>query len=501
MAASDFWDGAAAPSRSLLSVQGLTKRFGGTLALDRVDFDVRAGEVHALLGENGAGKSTLIKCLAGVYRADAGGITGPFGAQPFGQICPGVAFVHQDLGLVPTASLAENLCLGAFPRRFGLIDWPGTRRAALEMLRALDLDLPPDRLVGELSPAERSLAAIARALSGQARVLVLDEPTATLPEADVGQVLTALSLMREKGIGIVYVSHRLDEVFRLADRVTVLRDGAVRHTGPVRELCPEALVGHVLGRALGELFPKRRAAMGEVVLRVTAVASRHCGPVSFDLRKGEVLALAGLRNSGQDTLGRIVAGALPARAGRVTVDGHDLRGDVAAAVAAGVGFISSRRIEESLAPSMTVAENLAPAARHSGLPWVNGARDAERSVRLVRQFDVRPPRPALPILSLSGGNQQKVVLARWLEQNPRVLVLEEPTVGVDVGARAEIYAKLAEAQAGGLAVLLVSSDFHEVAGLANRALIFGRGQVIGALDRDEINVDSIARLTGKGSEP
>jgi ribose transport system ATP-binding protein len=483
----------------LLQMKGVTKRFGGTLALDAVDFSVARGEIHALLGENGAGKSTLIKILAGVYRADEGRITGPDGPQTPGQICPGVAFVHQDLGLVPTASLAENLCIDGYPRRFCLIDWPTTRKAAAAMLAALDLDLDPDRTVGELTPAERSLAAIARALSRAAQVIVLDEPTAMLPEADVSRVLAALSALRKRGMGIVYVSHRLDEVFRLADSVTVLRDGAVRHVGPVGALAPDALVGHILGRTMGRQFPPRAPATDRVVLQVTELRSKHAGPVDLVLRAGEVLALAGLRNSGQDTIGRLVAGILPTRGGTIRQDGKEVKtGSVVAATDAGIGFISSRRIEESLAPMLTVAENLAPTARRVGLRWINGRAEAAQARDMVARYDIRPPRPMLPILSLSGGNQQKVVLARWLSAGLKVLVLEEPTVGVDVGARAEIYARLAEASAKGLAVLLVSSDFQEVAGLADRALIFGRGRVIGALAGADLTIDAIARLTGQG---
>ena len=250
----------AEPLAPLLTMRAVTKRFGGTLALDGVDFSVSRGEIHALLGENGAGKSTLIKILAGVYRADAGQIIGPDDAQVAGQPCPGVAFVHQDLGLVPTASLAENLSLQDYPRRFGLIDWPATRAAARGMLGRLGLELDPDRLVGELSPAERSLAAIARALSRGAKVIVLDEPTAALPEEDVARVLGVLSELRARGIGIVYVSHRLDEVFRMADRVTVLRDGVVRHAGRVDALEPAALIGHILGRSIEKQFPTRNPA-------------------------------------------------------------------------------------------------------------------------------------------------------------------------------------------------------------------------------------------------
>ena len=473
----------------LLLARGLTKRFGGTLALDAVDLALAPGEVHALLGENGAGKSTLIKILAGVHAPDEGEVRGPAGRAAPGRAVPSVAFVHQDLGLVPTVSLAENLCLdGRFPRRLGLIDWPATRGRAARALAAVGLDADPAMPLGRLGPAERALVAIARALDRKARVLVLDEPTAALPEPDVERLLAVLRELAVRGMAILYVTHRLDEVERLAHRVTVLRNGRVRFSGSVAEAGADGLVAHILGRGLDRRYPPRAAALEGMALEVRGLCSRHVGPVDLRLGRGEVLSLTGLRDSGQDVVGRMVAGVLPSRGGEVRAGGGVVPpGSVRAAVAAGIGFVSSRRLEESLAPSLTVGENLLPVPGRVGLRLVGTAVEHDRARSLAQAFDVRPPEPSRSVSTLSGGNQQKVVIARWLSMPLRALVLEEPTFGIDVGARVEIYARIAEACARGLGVLLISSDAEEVAGLAHRAVVFGswapggrdRGRVAG----------------------
>ena len=434
----------------LLDVSKVSKRFGGTEALRAVDFHVEAGEVHALLGENGAGKSTLIKVLAGIHVPDAGTVAGPFGAVPPGAMVPGLAFVHQDLGLVDTLSVAENMALQAgFARRGPLIAWGGTREAARDALRAVDLDIDPDVPVGHLGAAEKSMVAIARALVVDARALVLDEPTATLPEADVRRLHGAIARLRRRGLGIVYVTHRLDEVFRIADRVTVLRDGAVRHVGRVSDTTPAGIVEAIIGRKLEAMFPERPAPTDTPLLTVEGLGSTHAGPADFTLHAGEVLGLVGLRNSGQDVIGRLVAGALPVRTGRATLDGVplDLR-STRATIARGLGFVSSKRVEESLCPQLTLQENLFIDPVVAGLRTINGPVERARAADTLAAFGVRPPDPARIAATLSGGNQQKVVLARWLALGRRVLVLEEPTIGVDVGARAEIYRLLGRGGGG-----------------------------------------------------
>ena len=491
----------ARPSRGgtpLLRVGSLSKRFGGTQALDRVDITIRSGEVHALLGENGAGKSTLIKVLAGIHTPDGGTVEGPDGKVPPAAPVPGLAFVHQDLGLVDTLSVAEAMALSAgFVERGPLISWLGTRARAVSALAAMGLDLDPDVLVGRLGAAEKSMVAIARALMVDARILVLDEPTATLPGADVQRLHAAIGALRARGLGILYVTHRLDEVFRIAQVATVLRDGAVRHSGPVAEASPAALVEAIIGRRLGSVFPKRAAPSSRPLMLVEGLASKHAGPVDFTLHAGEVLGLVGLRNSGQDTIGRLVGGALPARAGRVLLDGKTLpSGDMHGAVAKGLGFVSSKRVEESICPQMTLRENLHLDPTLAGISFVNGRVERSRARQTLEAFGVRPPEPERNVATLSGGNQQKVVLARWLGVGRKVLVLEEPTTGVDVGARAEIYALLGVAVEAGMGALIVSSDFDEVAGLCDRAMVFDRGRPVGLLEGEALTVSALTRLSG-----
>jgi ribose transport system ATP-binding protein len=481
----------------LLAVRGLTKRFAATLALDGVDLELRAGEVHALLGENGAGKSTLIKLLAGVHRRDGGTIEwrgSP--ADPSSAPLP-IAFIHQDLGLVDTMTVAENVAVTAgYPRRLGLIDWKRAREQAREALAQLGGGIDPDARVGTLRAAERSLVAIARALAIAADVLVLDEPTAALPEHDVAHLLEAMRRLRSRGLALLYVTHRLDEVFRVGDRVTVLRDGRKVVTCPVAETTPQALIEHIVGRSLSDLFrplpPPRSAAL----LEVDGLVTQGAGPVSFRLPEGEVLGLVGLRGAGHHAVGRCLYGDLPHRGGRVMLAGEPLVARTPdAAAEAGVAFVSSKRGEESLAPNLDLRENLFMNPRASRRrPPLGGSRELADCRDALRRFAVRPADPALPIVNLSGGNQQKVVVARWLVAQARLLVLEEPTFGVDIGARAEIYRLLGLALEQGRAVLLVSSDFEEVAGLCHRALVFDRGRIVAEVPRQDLSVPRLTAL-------
>jgi ribose transport system ATP-binding protein len=349
-----------APGAALLEMRGITKRFTGTLALDAVDFSVRRGEVHALLGQNGAGKSTLIKILAGVYPGDGGEIRYAGKAvDPDTSRLP-IAFIHQDLGLVDSMTVAENVAvLAGYRRRFGLIDWRGVAQASLEALRLMGSHLDPRMLVAGLTAAEKSIVAIARALAVHSEILVLDEPTAALPEADVAHLLGALDRLRRNGIGIIYVSHRLDEVFRIADRVSVLRDGRNVRTAAIHEITPDDLVFDIVGRALERGFDPPALGTGQDVLAVENLAVDATGPVSFRARPGEILGLVGLRGAGHHAIGRAIFGALKPSGGTIHLDGRALAiGGPDAAMEAGIGFVSSKRGEESLAANMAVRENL-----------------------------------------------------------------------------------------------------------------------------------------------
>jgi ribose transport system ATP-binding protein len=484
----------------LLRCVRLSKRFGGTQALDSVDLTVVSGEVHALLGENGAGKSTLIKILAGVYIADEGSVEGPEGRAMAGRPVPGIAFVHQDLGLVETMTVAENVAVVAdYARSHGLINWRATEDMARRALDAMGCTFDPGTLVGRLSAAEKSMVAIARALAIEARILVLDEPTATLPEADVATLHDVLRRLRAQGLGIVYVTHRLDEVFRMADRVTVLRDGRVRSSRPVADTTPQGLVEDIVGRRIEDLFPEAWHAFGEVVLAVEDLASKSVGPVSFSVSAGEILGLVGLRSAGHDVVGRMIAGALPARTGTIRLNGKRLALDEPRdAIVEGVGFVSSKRAEESICAGLAVRENLFPDPGLADIRIVGTEEERDLATKTLAAFHVRPRETERPIATLSGGNQQKVVIARWLGIGRQVLVLEEPTTGVDVGAKAEIYRLLDRALSNRLAVVLVSSDFEEVSGLADRALVFSRGRAVAEVLRADLSIERLTALAAGG---
>jgi ribose transport system ATP-binding protein len=487
----------------LLSISGLTKAFPGTLALNGVDFDLRRGEIHALLGQNGAGKSTLIKILAGVYEATRGQIRLAGSVVHPSVERLSINFIHQDLGLVDSMSVAENVAVSAgYPRRMGLIDWRETRMAAEKALATMTDDIDPDAEVGELSAAERSIVAIARALATKCDVLVLDEPTASLPEKDVSQLFEALGKLRAAGLGIIYVSHRLDEVFRIADRVTILRDGYRIVSEAVKGMDADRMVSMIVGRDLIETNPTGSMIDGAPILSVENLRSGDAGPVTFSVRPGETLALVGLRGAGHDTIARAIFGNRPIHEGRVMLRGAEIFARTEqAAMAAGIGFISSKRAEESIAAALSVRENLFinPAltgTRPTG--WMAPIDERRKAIQIVERYNVRPPDPERSIATLSGGNQQKVIVARWLEGAVDYLILEEPTTGVDIGSKAEIYKLLQTSLSRGMGALLVSSDFEEVAKVSHRALVFSRGSVVAALERSDLTVSRLTTLAAGG---
>lgn len=489
----------------VLEVRGLSKRFLGTVALDDVDLDVRAGEVHALLGQNGAGKSTLIKILAGVYEPDAGSIVvgGRTMRPPHGS--SQIAFIHQDLGLVAGMTVAENVALVAgYPRYKGLISWGAVRRRAVEALALLGLDVDPDANIATLTAAQRSLVAIARALTVDVGLIVLDEPTAALPESDVGKLFAALTRLRNSGVGLIYVTHRLDEVFRIADRVTVLRDGRHIATSTVNDTSQAELVHWIVGRELEAPLARAEADTAREVLQLTDVrVGHHVGPVSFRLHAGEILGLVGLTAAGQNEIGRAIFGSEQFLDGEIILHGQALNPrNSAHAIARGIGFVSGDRVEESTAAELTVQENLfinPVALGQSLLRPRRRSAEAARARQVLDRFDVRPRDPDRIIGSLSGGNQQKVIVARWLEVGSRLLILEEPTAGVDIGSKADIYRLLAKIPEGG-GVLIISSDFEEVVSICDRALVFNRGLIIAEVPRAQLSVATLTALSA-GNAP
>ncbi|WP_435808146.1 sugar ABC transporter ATP-binding protein [Streptomyces antibioticus] len=486
-------------AHSVLSVRGLGKRFGGTVALDGVDLDVRAGGVLALLGPNGAGKSTLIKVLAGVHRADTGEVT--VDGHPLGSHAAtrAMAFIHQDLGLVEWMTVAENIALGAgYPRRAGLISWRRTRERCADALRTVAAGLDPDTPIARLAPAERAQVAIARALAADAKLLVLDEPTARLPAADCARLFDVLHTLRDRGHALLYVSHRLDEVYRVADTFAVLRDGRLVGHGPLAGHSPARLVHDIVGEEQPTTVPPGTAGRtGPVVLALDAAHAPGVGPVSLELRAGEALGLVGLTGAGHAALGRALAGARPPLDGGVLLDGSPYRPrTVAEAVARGVGLVPADRLREGCLASLTVRENLlaVPRTADGSAPhWIRPRRERAEAARLIARFAVRPDDGEAVLATLSGGNQQKVMIGRRLRVGPRLLVLEEPTAGVDVGAKAALHRLLDEALAQGLAVLLVSTDAEEVASVCRRALVLVRGSVTAELSGPALTAAALTR--------
>lgn len=480
----------------LLQLRGLTKHFGGIRALEGVDFELRAGEIHALLGENGAGKSTLIKILAGIYQPDDGIIVYQGTRTRIEDVAGadrlGIRVIHQELSLAPNLSVAENVFLGREPRRFGLLDRPRMMRDA-ERLRS-ELGLPEIGDVAvpirELSVAKQQLVEIVRALSVQARVLVLDEPTASLSASEAERLFEILRRLRRQGVGIIYISHRLEEIQRLAGRVTVLRDGRSVGTQSAEELSQPELIRWMVGRELAERYPRPPWRSGQVALKVQRVRNVHVNDVSFELRYGEVLGFAGLVGSGRTELAQTLFGLLPVESGQIVIDGQarTLRhpGD---ALAAGIVLVPEDRKRQGLVMTDSVGFNLALPQTRAG--YINAPRRAEIVRRAMAGFAIKATGPDQPVMTLSGGNQQKVVVAKWMERQPKILILDEPTRGVDVGAREEMFGIIRAAVEQGMAVLLISSDLPEVMHLSHRLALYRAGQIVRETPSDEITAEEV----------
>ena len=493
------------PSQPGLFFDQIVKSFGGTKALRGVSLRVGRGEIVALLGENGAGKSTLIKTLGGIHVPDSGQVM--VDGVPYKHVSgristkQAVAFIHQDLGLIEWMSVAENIALAVgYPRRGGRIDWPATEEVARRALALVEADFAPTARVSSLTRTEKSLVAIARALAVECDFLVLDEPTASLPADEVERLFTALRPLRDKGVGMIYVSHRLDEVFQISDRVAVLRDGQMVGMRDIEHTNAEDLVSLIVGRKAREIArPDVQA--GPELLKVAGLATRKAGPVDFTISRGEMVGLVGLRGAGHEEIGRALFG-LERHRGSVLLDAvaPDLTSPKSA-MAAGVGFVARDRVVESVAPALTIRENsfLNPSATGRRLlSWMTPKVENALARHLGGRVGLTPNDPTLAIEALSGGNQQKVVVGRWLDTGRRLLIAEDPTAGVDVGAKAEIYNLLFQALASGMGVLVVSTDFEEVANICHRAIVFSRGQVVNELRGVALSTETLIQAASAG---
>jgi ribose transport system ATP-binding protein len=480
----------------LLSVSGISKHFGGTQALNHVGMEVNAGEIVALLGENGAGKSTLIKILAGVYSLDEGEVTyrGADATRNLRRLP--IAFIHQDLGLLDWMTVAENICMTlGYPRRHGMVDWKAAREVAAKALAALGADIDPDGRIQSLTRTEKSLVAIARALATDAEILVLDEPTASLPADEVARLFTALKRLKQRGVGMIYVSHRLDEVFEIADRMVVLRDGKVAGERRVAETTPEEVILLIVGREPSQVFRRPAHREGQARLVLKGVTVGDVGPVDTEIHAGEVVGLVGLRGAGQEVIGRALFGLHPITAGSAMIDGRPLKvASAREAMAEGINLVCADRVGESVMPNLSVRENafINPLAAGKGIfSFLAPSRENRATRELGQRVGLRPNDPGLAIELLSGGNQQKVVVGRWLHLKSKVYIFEDPTAGVDVGAKAEIYRLFDVALQAGAAIIIVSTDFEEIAKVCHRALVFDRGRVVGELGAADLSVENL----------
>jgi rhamnose transport system ATP-binding protein len=490
----------AEPPRPLIELRGLSKSFAGVGVLNDVGFDIRAGEVHALLGENGAGKSTLIKIIAGVHRPD-GGTVAVSGepvvfASPRDAQARGIAVVYQELLLFPELTVAENIFLGHAPRTAWGIDWATVRREARVLLDSLDShDLDIDATVGTLSVANRQRVEIAKALSQKARLLIMDEPTAALAEADVQRLMDVVRKLRAQGVAIVYVSHRMSEIFALADRVTVLRDGAYVGTRTISEVTEATLVAMMVGREIAHLFPKVEAKLGDTVLELRDVChGRRVRNISFKLRAGEILGIAGLVGSGRTELALTIFGVTPATTGQILLDGKPVTiAEPRAARDLGIAYVPEDRGTQGLVRPMTVRENVSMAVldRIARNTVIDRSEERRRAIDAIGQFGIRTRGPEQIVRQLSGGNQQKVVLAKWLAANPRVLIMDEPTRGIDVGAKSEIHALMGRLAQNGLAILMISSELPEVLGMSDRVIVISAGCIVAEFDRAEATPETV----------
>lgn len=487
----------------VIEADSITKRFGGAVAVDSVSVAVRAGEVHAIVGENGAGKSTLMRMLAGVLVPDAGKVLvdgRPIEAGTRAALDAGISLVHQELSLVPEMTVAENIMLGSFPTRSGMISSKEMQRFAAEGLREIGVEIDLNEPVSRLSVSLRQFIEIARAVARKPRVLILDEPTATLTPAETSYLLDMLRRLAGKGLAIVYISHRLPEIFSTCDRVTVLRDGQVVDAMPISEITPQDLVDKMVGRELErDLAITREATPGEVVLSARGITAAGVDGIDLDVRAGEIVGLGGLVGAGRTELVRAILGVDPRTGGEVTVteNGRVRRiGSYQSAVRNKIAYVPEERRTEGLALTMSVTDNIVLANRGElsrGGVFTPGKQTAF-ALKFAEIVGLRPLDVSLNAGAYSGGNQQKVVLAKWLARRPRIIVLDEPTRGVDVGAKAEIHRLVRELADEGTAVLMISSDLPELLDLSDVIHVIRDGRIAGTLDASDADERSVMSL-------
>lgn len=489
---------------SVLALEHVSKEFPGVKALDDVSFSVESGEIHALLGENGAGKSTLMKVLCGIYQPDSGEIRLDGQARQFSnyrEACAaGIGIVFQEFSLIPWLSVVDNVFLGREPRnRFGLIRYAQMLREAGELFDRLQIDIDPETPVHRLSVADQQFVEIAKALSLNARVLVLDEPTAPLTPGEVERLFAIMRRLRDVGVAMIFISHHLEEIFEICDRITVLRDGGYVASCPVGETSHDALVEMMVGRKVANIFPPRepRTTAAPVVLEAQIRLKGADHTNTLNLAKGEILGFAGLVGSGRSETAMALIGAYPTQVARVRLDGREVRfSSPADALAAGIGLLPEDRKRQGLILPFSCSDNIALnnlTRFYRFAPFLSRSKEAEAVDSVMDRVRVKTPSAETPVQSLSGGNQQKVVIARWLAHHCRILIFDEPTRGIDVGAKSEIYGLMKDLAAQGISIIMISSELAEITGVCDRVMVFSHGRVVAELADGQIDSEVIMR--------
>ncbi|ACK42939.1 ABC transporter related [Dictyoglomus turgidum DSM 6724] len=489
----------------ILRMEGISKAFPGVQALDRVDFEAYAGEVMALVGENGAGKSTLVKILSGVYKRDSGRIylegkrveiQDPYHAQLLG-----ISTIHQELNVTPNQTVAQNIFLGREIKRkgiwgfLGFVDKKEIEERAKKLLERVGANIPPDELVKNLSVAQIQLVEIAKALALKAKIIIMDEPTSALGPEEVEKLFEVIKQLKDQGIAIVFISHRLEEVFRIADRITILRDGKLVGYMSKDEATPDKVIYLMVNRPIGDMFKREEGIKGEPILEVRNLSSNVVKNVSFTLYKGEILGIAGLVGSGRTELVRLIFGADPKKSGEIFIEGNKVEiNSPEDAVKFGIGLVPEDRQNQGLILNMPIRENIGITIIKKLLKllnFVDKAKLTKISEEFVRRLNIKTPSVFEKVLYLSGGNQQKVVLSKWLASEPKILILDEPTRGIDVGAKAEIHAIMSQLARSGISIIMISSEMPEVLAMSDRILVMSEGKIVAEVSREEATQEKI----------
>ena len=491
-----------------IEMRGIDKAFGTNQVLKNAGFELRDGEIHALMGENGAGKSTLMKILTGVYTRDAGTVT--VDGQEVVYKSPqeaekaGIVFIYQELNVLFDLTVEENLFMGKeITKAFGVCDKKAMRQKAQEIMDKMGVNIPVNAVMSDLSVGQQQMVEICKALMVNAKVLIMDEPTAALTESETEVLFEVIESLKKKGVSIVYISHRMEEIFRLCDRITILRDGQYVGTENIRDITMDGVVQMMIGREIGERYPQRDVTIGEEVIRVEGLTHEKLfRDVSFSVRAGEVLGVSGLMGAGRTEIMQAIFGNLPTVSGKIFIEGKEVHiKNPKQAIEAGIGFITEDRKTEGLLLEKSIAENieLCNLEKVSKKTVLSKAKGDALVKRAIEEFRIRCFGPDHECHNLSGGNQQKVVLAKWIYTDPKILILDEPTRGVDIGAKKEIYSVINDMAAKGVAVIMVSSELPEVLGMSDRIMVVHEGQVTGIIDGKTADQTKVMTLATGGS--